>query len=90
MTRTTIVIPDELKTQAFDYSRRKGMTFGEFVRQAIEEKMHDEKSGDQNIHQKKARQVRKLLDFAAPVYSGPPDLTANLDDYLYGGGKSEP
>ena len=75
--RTTIVLPDTLKRRATARARAQKISFGEFVRQAIESSLSGHRTS-------KGRKKDPYLDFC-DVYSGdtPPDLALNHDKYLY-------
>jgi predicted DNA-binding protein len=76
MHRTTIMLPDDLKTKAEEVSRKKGLSLGEFVREAVRDQVEkaEEDTGDSFF-----------CDTA--VYRGPApiDLSGNHDEHLYGG-----
>jgi len=76
MHRTTIMLPEDLKTKAKELSRKKGLSLGEFVREAMRDllKKSEEDTGDTFFCDK-------------AVYHGPApiDLSGNHDEYLYGG-----
>ncbi|MCX5658417.1 MAG: hypothetical protein NTW19_01690 [Planctomycetota bacterium] len=74
MTRTTIILPEAIKSMALSAARRRNMNFSEFVRAAIVETAG------------KGRAVSKESLIAKPlVYKGPAerDLGRNHDKYLY-------
>lgn len=75
MERTTIMLPPELKTRAVRRARRKGISFGEYVREALTAELSREGG----------KGVDSFLSDTA-VYRGeaPSDLSARHDDYLYG------
>jgi len=76
MHRTTIMLPEDLKTKAKEISRKKGLSLGEFVREAMRDllKKSEEDTGD-------------TFFCDTGVYHGPAptDLSGNHDEYLYGG-----
>jgi predicted DNA-binding protein len=77
MKRTTIMLPADLRTRAMRYARKRGITLGATVRESLEEKLRRE-AGDR-------RNDPLFADEAvAIVKSGPKDLAANHDGYLYG------
>jgi len=41
--RTTVVIPDELKTRARRVAAERGVSIGQLVREALEEKLRNER-----------------------------------------------
>jgi metal-responsive CopG/Arc/MetJ family transcriptional regulator len=75
MHRTTILLPEDLKAKAEEFSRKKGLSLGEVVREAMRDLLNkaEDESGDSF-----------LCDTA--VYQGdvPKDLSHNHDEYLYG------
>ncbi len=76
MKRTTVMLPLDLKDKVNRYLHKAHLSFGEFVRQLLEERMknaegkspHDSFFGDQAIY----------------TAAAPSDLAKNHDDYLYG------
>jgi len=76
MTRTTIMLPTELKTRAARRAKEMGVSLGELIRESLEVSLSNSRShGAQD----------PLLGDTA-VFEGrvPSDLAANHDDYLYG------
>jgi len=85
--RTTIVLPPELKRRAVSRARHQGISFGEFVRRAVEKQL--------TLPAKKVTKIpwkpgsKKTGD---PFWDnlvffdddGPTDLSIRHDDYLYG------
>ena len=77
--RTTVVLPPRLKERAFERARKQGISFGEFVRQAVEKQLsatpkgNSKKTGD------------PFWDNLVAYDAGNPDTAAHHDDYLYGG-----
>jgi hypothetical protein len=76
MSRTTVVLPEELRLRAKERARRDGIAFAELVRQAIEARVGS--PGD--------RVEEDPLFGDVPIYDGdvPSDLSAEHDAYLYG------
>lgn len=77
MQRTTIILPARLKELASLRARSAGMSFGEFVRRAVERAVRDDG----------ARRSRRDPFFAdRAVFNGdvPRNLSRRHDDYLYG------
>jgi hypothetical protein len=85
--RTTIVLPPELKRRAVSRARHQGISFGEFVRRAVERQLT--RPADKVIKVPWKRGSRKTGD---PFWDnlvtyhddGPTDLSVRHDDYLYG------
>lgn len=78
--RTTIVLPDPLKRRAVARAREQGISFGEFVRRAVEKMLSApprgagrNKTGD------------RFWDNLEIYDGGPSDAAARHDDYLYNG-----
>ena len=75
MFRTTIMLPQDLKSQAEEKARQLGVSLGEFIRKSMwfslkaVPKNRDSFLGDHALYTGKV----------------PKDLSARHDDYLYGG-----
>jgi hypothetical protein len=82
--RTTIVLPPELKRRAVSRARHQGISFGEFVRRAVEKQV-----AQPAVKIVKPPRKRKTGD---PFWDnlvffdddGPADLSVRHDDYIYG------
>ncbi|MFU8848642.1 MAG: CopG family transcriptional regulator [Opitutales bacterium] len=72
MHRTTILIPNELKSQAEQQARREGISLSELIRQRLLESIDSK--------------AKPAAFFSRQPWSGevPADLSARHDDYLYG------
>ena len=82
MNRTTIVLPDDIKAEALKRARTVGVSFGAIVREALTKLLQQPV---EDASQRSRRQaIDAMLRFADGAPAGPPDLTARLDDYLYG------
>jgi hypothetical protein len=79
--RTTVVLPPALKAAATDQARARGISFGEFLRRAVERALSEDV-------QKPSRGGDPFLDDRA-VFKGktPRDLAQRHDHYLYGDGE---
>ena len=77
MNRTTILLPGDLRRSSFEEARRRGISFGEFVREALRAALKAAAPSE--------RVSDSFLDDSA-VYAGPvpADSSTRLDDYLYG------
>ncbi len=75
MTRTTIMLPRTLKAKAEDAARRKGVSLGELIRQALAATLRGSLRG---------KETDPLFADTA-VYRGPvpSDTSAKHDKYLY-------
>lgn len=71
MTRTALMLPEDLKIEAEDAARKQGISLGEMVRLSLR----------QNL----ARQTVDPFFSDSEFYGGnvPKDLTKNHDQYLY-------
>jgi hypothetical protein len=78
MKRTTIMIPNELKTRATRHAKKIGMSLGGFIREALEKAMEVE-------NHRSGKDDEDPFFSDKTVFSGksPSDLSANHDDYLY-------
>jgi ribosomal protein L13 len=76
--RTTVVLPGPLKERAVARAREQGISFGEFVRRAVENMLTPprgtgrKKTGD------------PFWDNLKAYDGGPEDSAARHDDHLYG------
>lgn len=82
MTRTTIVLPEPLKRHTEEQARRAGMSFAEFVRRALQAAINEPPVAAAQRRRKTA--IAAMMRFREDAPAGPADLTARLDDYLYG------
>ena len=76
MKRTTIMLPPELRAEAAIFAKQKGLSLGELIRQCLQEqvaKCDASPQGDPFWN-----------DFTPYQGSGPTDIAARHDDYLYG------
>jgi hypothetical protein len=76
MHRTTILLPNDLRSRAHQRAREMGISFGEFVRAAV---------GKMTLEPRKKGPQRDPLFSDDYVYKGPvpKDLALNHDAYLY-------
>jgi len=77
--RTTIVLPAPLKQRAVARAREQGISFGEFVRRAVEETLVTPPRG-----KGKKKTGDPFWDNLKIYEGGPEDVAARHDDYLYG------
>ena len=73
MKRTTLMLPSTLREKATSYARQRRMSFGEFVRRALEKALQETEQSDTFLNDKAL--------FRGKV---PKDLAKNHDKYLYG------
>ena len=85
--RTTVVFPPELKRRAVSRARHQGISFGEFVRRAVEKEMAAPAHKITKVPWKRGsgKTGDPFWDNLV-VYKddGPADLSVRHDDYLYG------
>jgi hypothetical protein len=82
MTRTTIVLPPDIKRRAKAEAQRLRISFADFVRKAITEKLPGNRSD--RLKRRRRDSVFRLLDHLPPVEgTTATDIAANHDDYLY-------
>jgi hypothetical protein len=77
--RTTIVMPPELKARARHCAQREGVSFGEFVRRAVSERIEPAKKHSAKKDRDPFLDNRKVFRDNRPA-----DLIDHLDDFLYG------
>jgi hypothetical protein len=86
MNRTTIVLPQDIKAAALKRAQARGVSFGALVREALDKLLQEPA---ENAAQRSRRQaVAALLQFGQQAPAGPADLSARLDDHLYGPAKA--
>lgn len=78
--RTTVVLPGPLKQRAVNRAREQGISFGEFVRRAVENMLTAPPRG-----RSRKKTGDPFWDNLKVYDGGPSDLAARHDDYLYGG-----
>jgi hypothetical protein len=78
--RTTVVLPETLKQRAVARAREEGISFGEFVRRAVEKMLAAQPHG--GARKKTGDPFWDNLEFYS---DGPEDAAARHDDYLFGG-----
>ena len=77
MKRTTIMLPSELKARAQQRARERGISFGQLLREAVEEALRTDSRG--------LRTADPLFaDTAVFPGEAPTDLSSQHDQYLYG------
>ena len=77
--RTTVVLPGPLKQRAVARAREQGISFGEFVRRAVEKMLSAPPRG---TGRKKTGDP--FWDNLKVYRGGPADVSIRHDDYLYG------
>jgi hypothetical protein len=88
MTRTTIVLPEDIKSLAVKNAHDEGISFGEFVRRSLEisiKKSASENKSYSREHDSLFSGMRKLRLAAKP---GVRDGALKHDEYLYGNSRN--
>ena len=85
MTRATIMLPKDIKTKATLEARKLIISFADFVRQAIADKLrHSHRMGNR-IRNRRADPIFRLMDDPGMlIKASATDIAKNHDDYLYG------
>jgi hypothetical protein len=85
MIRTTIMLSEEVKRRAMAQARESRISFADFVRQAISEKLPQPGKGVDRLKRRRTDPLFRLLD-QLPLVNGrtATDVAARHDDYLYG------
>ena len=78
MDRTTIMLPPDLKMRASSQAKKRGVSLGQFIREALENSLSTENPN-------KASDDPLFLDSAVFRGKTPKDLASKHDKYLYGG-----
>ena len=82
MERTILKKPAPAKRRSTKKARAKGESLAEFLREALEEAV---KQPDFAANQRKRRAaLAAMIAFGEKAPAGPPDLSVNVDDYIYG------
>ena len=76
MTRTTIMLPHELKTRAAEHAHRMGLSLGELIRRSLDAALSPH--GPHDAHDP------MLADDAVFADDGPVDASVTHDRDLYG------
>jgi hypothetical protein len=88
MNRTTIVLPEKVKAQAMKQARARGISFGELMREALGRELRGA-GGEDAARRRRRGAIEAMLRFGQHARPGPRDLSARLDDYLYGSKKAK-
>ncbi len=76
------MLSEEVKRRAVTEARRLKVSFADFVRQAIAEKLPRSAKGSR-LKQRRQDPLFRLLDGLPLVKGAPTDTVARHDDYLY-------
>ena len=83
------MLSDEMKQRAMTEARKLRVSFADFVRQAITEKLPYQGKGVDRLKRRREDPLFRLFDHLPMVSNDTAtDVAAHHDDYLYGG-KSE-
>lgn len=75
MFRTTVMLPEELKSQALTLAREMGVSLGELIRESLRNA----------VQARKGLRDSLLSDNVVSYRKGPKNVAADHDDYLAGG-----
>ncbi len=79
------MLPEDVKRRAMAEARKENVSFADFVRRAIVEKLPCSGKGADPLKRRRTDPLFRLLDHLPPVRGDTPgDVAANHDDYLYG------
>lgn len=79
------MLPHEVKKRALAEARKLNISFADFVRQAVAEKLPQQGKGIDRLKRRRQDPLFRLSDPVAPVMgSQATDVAARHDDYLYG------
>jgi hypothetical protein len=83
------MLPEDLKRRTVSEARRQKVSFADFVRRAISEKLPGQGRGAEVLKRRRRDPLFRLLDRLPRVAgASATDVAATHDDYLYGA-KSE-
>jgi hypothetical protein len=79
------MLPEEVKRKAIVEAQKLKISFADFVRQAIAEKLPHRGEGASRLRRRQRDPLFRLLDHQLPIKKGSAkDVAARHDDYLYG------
>lgn len=80
------MLPEGVKQRAMAEARKLKISFADFVRQAVADKLPRAGKGGNRLKQRRQDPLFRLLDRLALVRGDTAtDIAADHDDYLYGG-----
>jgi hypothetical protein len=80
------MLPEDIKRKAMAEARKLRISFADFVRQAVAEKLPREGKAVDRLKQRRQDPLFRLLDRLSLVEGATAtDTAARHDDYLYGG-----
>jgi hypothetical protein len=85
MIRTTIMLSEDVKQRALAQARKLNISFADFVRQAVAEKLPQQGKGIDRLKRRRQDPLFRLSEPVAPVMGAQAtDVAARHDDHLYG------
>ncbi len=79
------MLPEDVKQRAMIEARKLKISFADFVRQAVTEKLPQTRGGADRLKQRRRDPLFRLLDRVAVLRGDTTtDIAARHDDYLYG------
>lgn len=85
------MLPEDVKQRAMAEARKLKISFADFVRQAVTEKLPRAARGADRLKQRRQDPLFRLLDRVAVVRGdAATDIAARHDDYLYGEAQNPP
>jgi hypothetical protein len=83
MTRTTIVLPETIKSIAVKNAQAEGISFGEFVRKSLEASIRVKANEDKTYSRKHDPLFSGMKKLSHSTKHGVTDGSVNHDKYLY-------
>ncbi len=83
MTRTSIMLTQEIKEKAIGEARAQGISFGEFVRRALEQAIVHHKR-KKSFDRSQDPLFQEMYTLSSKIQSSISDASIHHDDYLYG------
>jgi hypothetical protein len=77
MDRTTIMLPNDLKSRAANRAKNMGISLGQYIREVLEKSLETDSGGEGSCDP-------LFADSAVFADHTPEDLASNHDEYLYG------
>ena len=79
------MLPGEVKRRAVAEARRRNVSFANFVRQALADKLPDPGNGSNRLKRRRQDPLFRLFENLPSIKAATPtDTAVNHDDYLYG------
>lgn len=80
------MLPEGIKRKSLEEARQQGVSFGEFVRRALEQSLLRTNAGKQGFDRSDDPLFQGMRHLASQTQSRITDASANHDEYLYGKG----